>query len=276
MKSTVATAGPADSQWFVFISEWKAVEEGGADPVFFARWERFFADYALFAASLPEESVSVLDMLAAEQFFNQFRVLFDDYWKSTAAVSIWDVAGLNADEVRTCAVLAWLLDCHGSHGQRTAFMQCFLDCVDEAASEGCKALLPSAEDLDRGYRTRVEQAYAAGDAALSSSRVDIEIEGRAFVLFVEAKIYAPETNNQMERYAALLRSKAVSKRQGLVYLTPHGGPPRNGDANTLKQVVPLRWRQVAAHFLRYVKQKMDQKAFGTICIRQFCEHVAKF
>jgi hypothetical protein len=113
--------------------------------------------------------------------------------KAGAFIDLWAVAGLARKEVRTAAVLAWLLDPQGSHGQDDLFLQRLWKEVS-AASE-CRLGF----ELEAPQRSRTE-INPMGDL---NNRVDIELEGRDFLVFIEVKIDAGLRQDQLQNYIEL-------------------------------------------------------------------------
>jgi hypothetical protein len=170
-------------------------------------WQQFFTEFRQYSTdALPRDAA--VDNGEVEEFFHQFRRQYAPFVKSGGTINVWEVAGIDTDEVRNCAVLRWLLDCHGSHGQGEAFLRCFLDSLRTAPlnKASCLTRLPQAVQVHAPYRTVSESAYAEGcpDDKIPNSRVDIAIENETFLLFIEAKVHAGETGNQIERYNGIL------------------------------------------------------------------------
>lgn len=210
-----------------------------------------------------------------KSFFRDFEEVYGQFYRSGAAISVWDVAGLGGDEVRVCSVLAWLLDRHGSHGQGDGFLSVFLN----GFRGENRSVLPSEQCIARGYRTSVESSYdmyLEGAQKQSASRVDIEISGPDILLFIEAKIYAPETDNQLERYINVLRSTASARSTALIFLTPTGRLPKSDYVSKQIEVVPLSWKKISQKFLRYINDSMCKKSLSYALIKQFCDHINRF
>ncbi|MDL2216268.1 PD-(D/E)XK nuclease family protein [Desulfovibrio sp. OttesenSCG-928-M14] len=245
------------------------------------RWKNFFTNFKDYAREVESAQIPAMDAKAAEPFFKLFRQHYAPFVKSGGTINVWDVAGISTDEVRNCAVLGWLLDCHGSHGQGAAFLHCFLESLQTApGKDGGVENLPQAGQILAPYRTTLENTYAhecQGDNG-PDSRVDIVIENDSFLLFVEVKIYAGDTGDQLKRYADILNARACGRACGLVLLTPSGRPPQDESA---KDVTLLSWRHLAAHFEAYADS--SQRASVEPCpplwaelVRQFCQHINTF
>lgn len=165
-----------------------------------------------------------------------------------AFLNVWAVAGLRRNEVRNCAVLAWFLNPRGSHGAGAAYLKAVM------------ALLPEVEagGLEQA-RLKTELRPQGSDR----DRVDIVVELPERVIFIEAKIDAPEGINQLARYrdAAARLHKAVS----IVYLT------RAAHVDEPDGVHHLTWRQVARALA-----KTSGPTQGQGLANQFSQHIGAF
>lgn len=103
-------------------------------------WRDFFNDFKKRDLIAPVfEPPPAIDIGAAKSFFTQYKHEYASFWKDGGAINVWEAAGLKRDEVRNTAVLSWLLDCHGSHGQGSLFLECFLESL-KGIPENEKAL----------------------------------------------------------------------------------------------------------------------------------------
>jgi PD-(D/E)XK nuclease superfamily len=138
----------------------------------------------------------ILDVTQFRVFLDQLREPIASALKAGEFLNVWTVAGVDRDEVRNCAVLSWLFNCHESHGQGSASLRSFLT----------RLRLPS--DLDNcrleKYSTSVE-TYPLGNA---DTRVDIEINTDDFLRFIEAKVGATFDVCQIRRLKRLATEKA--------------------------------------------------------------------
>lgn len=191
------------------------------------------------------------------------------------------MAGLKRNEVRNTAVLAWLLDCHGSHGQGKYFLECFLDCLRKILenSEVC-ALNIKNNHFKNGYQTIPEESFWEEEQSskqVKESRIDIVIDGRDFLLFIEAKIDAGEGESQIPRYKKIIETYAGKREYGLIFLTPDG----RKDKNKTKGVATLSWMQFANYLEKDVQdfiRKMDIREWPlwVMPVLQFCQHIRTF
>lgn len=129
---------------------------------------------------------------------------------------------IEPDERRLSTIIAWFLDPRQTHGQGGRFLSLFLaDLGVDATPDECA-------------RAEVKTE------APGNGRLDIFINATTFRVAIENKAWAPDGNQQLNRYFAYLDGRgAVSKR--LVYLTPKGTPP---DTNSICE--PERERRVQA------------------------------
>ena len=231
-----------------------------------AQWQDFFRDFTRLAQSgaMSSDKCSSLSPNAVSTFFSAFTSIYGSDCVQGRMVDVWEAAGIGTDELRNSAILAWLLDCHGSHGQGASFLREFLAC------------LPGWDrrEIAADYHTRVESSYDEGepDAPQKRSRVDIEVDGPSFLLLLEIKIHAGETNNQLERYCRIGESRKGNRPWALVFVTPDGRPP--ADTALYAQVYCLSWQTVGCAIARHAAT-MPQDSHGTIAIKQFCAHMAR-
>lgn len=178
-------------------------------------------------------------------------------------LNVWAVAGLRRNEVRTTAVLGWVLDCHGSHGFGSRVLNALLARLRQHDHQGFLDGLLIGED----YRIDLEHcAFGARD-----NRIDIAIEGENCVLFIEVKIDAPVGEDQLERYQTVARSKATALKKPfarVIYLTLW--PP----ASTPADVICLRWKEVAAA-VRDAVRSSDRKSHAAAILLQYADHVGR-
>ncbi|MDR2050295.1 MAG: PD-(D/E)XK nuclease family protein [Deltaproteobacteria bacterium] len=220
-----------------------------------------------------------------EDFFARFRALYTPFFQAGGEIRFWDLAALGTDELRNTSILGWLLDQHASHGQGDAFFRLFLEAL--RASPGCpeaaREALPGPEQLGGGYGTRLEISYESPEDKDSrpGSRVDLEMEGRSMLLFIEAKVYAGETGNQLARYAAILDARKGGRAHGLVFLTPEGRPPQ--EEILARKVVCVSWRHIARHMSLHAEKGLSasrssgetRPPFWAELARQYCRHISQ-
>jgi len=104
------------------------------------------------------------------------------------------------------------------------------------------------------------------------SRIDIEIEGEKFLLFIEVKVFAGETNNQLERYLQIAETKAGNRPWGIIYLTPRGKKA----SIQHEKLLPLSWNDVAEVFQGHANTNLPIQSYSRQLISQFSKHVSTF
>jgi tRNA threonylcarbamoyladenosine modification (KEOPS) complex Pcc1 subunit len=262
---------PSVKEWRSFCSTWR----GTYRELNSAIWSGFFAAFKSLAIAEPPKTQFEIAPALFAQFFASGGDILRKFYVSGEAISMWKVAGLKREEVRTCSVLAWLLDRHEDHGQGDAFLRCFFDCM------GTAGFPISTEAIDKGYRTRVESSYNTSACEHAESpgkrkRMDIEINGPDLLLFIEAKIDTSEAEGQLEGYLNILRSRAGNRGWALVFLTPSGRSPKADSGTVQSKIAAVSWRSIATRFMRHIDQNMPKDSFGTVFIRQFCKHIHSF
>jgi hypothetical protein len=168
-----------------------------------------------------------LELTCLDKFFSDLRDPLVAVRKAGLLCNPWEIASLRRDEVRNAKVLAWLLDCRGSHGFGSAVLSAILP----------KTFLAGLQQESLcDYRVRLESC-PDGDRG---NRVDIEIDGENFYLIIEVKIDAPEGKDQLNRYCQIAQAKHRGRKWAVIYLTPQGN-----DLGSREHVVCLSWRSVA-------------------------------
>ncbi|MEN3976272.1 PD-(D/E)XK nuclease family protein [Emcibacter sp. SYSU 3D8] len=185
-----------------------------------------------------------------------------------AFIDIWKLSRVGRNEVRNCAVLAWIFDAHESHGKGNAVFAAFLR---RLWSKHPKVSLP----IDPGERYAVfRELNPDGDEA---NRVDLVIDGPDFVIFIEAKIDAVEGNNQLARYLSLAKNRA-SRAGKPCYVVIFLCPAANRGLSIPKtdHLVVATWRDVAAAIGEVERSTGDIESFAARLLGQFKSHIRKF
>lgn len=226
-------------------------------------WENFFLSWEKFSAAkiLPEETKPVLDCTEFERFAQAFHEPYKRYRKSGAMVNVWRAAGLGNDELRNSQVLGWLLDKFGDHGQGSAILELLIELAGELRPLG----VTPGTARDNNYSVRTE-SLPLGE---QESRVDIELEGPGFLIFIEVKVQAPEFGDQLKRYLDIARRKARGRPFVVIYLTPYGRLPASEELRN--EIVSISWGQVADILISHVSERAVDSFSGRV-IRQFAEH----
>lgn len=205
----------------------------------------------------PEKTLLFNDY---QNFYENFAPLYLANIKQGAVINVWQQAGLKHDEVRNAAVLAWWLDCNGSHGLGSTLLAQLLRTLNKAKD------LPLLNQLDNCQV--VVESLPLGDI---EDRIDIEIQGDDFLIFIEVKINAREGPEQLKRYSDLLHQKAdfyKLKKRALIYLT------RFEKSTTDIDCLCISWRQLA---LVLEKLEIPEDVGHTQkLLWQFCNHIQSF
>lgn len=166
------------------------------------------------------------DLAGVKAAFADFAAIMARQKSSGALLNVFELCGVGRDELKNCAILAWLLDENGSHGQGSRFLRGLLgQCVNPGISQ---------QALSGGYATRTEFCPNADQA----DRVDIVCDGRDFLLYIEVKIDSQEHGAQTVRYHEKLRRNAGSREYDAIFLAPCG-------MAACGRTKTLTWRDVA-------------------------------
>jgi hypothetical protein len=160
--------------------------------------------------------------------------------------------------------LAWILDRFGDHGQGSTILERLVEAV------GRKHRITVTPDIVREahYSTRTESHPLGG----RESRVDIEIKSAHFLIFIEVKVRAPESNGQLKRYAELARHTAAGLPSVVLFLTPDGRRPEDKELHEM--VCPISWGEVANILTAYTSGERAYSSSGRIFL-QFAQHTRK-
>jgi hypothetical protein len=180
--------------------------------------------------------------------------------------NVWEVAKLKREEVRVSSVLAWFLSPHGEHGQGSALLSELVKRISSRNPE--KTDCPTPEHVcSKSYWVNVESC-PVGER---ESRVDIEIDGDELLLFIEVKIDAPETNNQIERYLEIGEKKSNSRPWSVIFLNPTGKKPEKSPDHP--NLFPISWRDVEYAFMTHAKS-LDNSLSRNM-IQQFAKYISR-
>lgn len=234
-----------------FVHSWKKLNP---EPLTFnTRLRNFFSEWRLLPKSEPAATETLSRKVPrsgdCKQLFQELRPAIEKYKRTGNYIDIWGVTGINRDELRNSRVLAWLLQHDGSHGQGKGLLCDLLSEMIERSKLSNK--LPKPEQIDMPYRSQAESWTD------SKNRVDIEINGRNFLLIAEVKIDAPEGTNQILRYLIQAKRLASNRPWAVLYLTTTGRRLR-GDNNTKHDddiqdhLVELSWSDLAGIIQTYI------------------------
>lgn len=224
-----------------------------------ARIEEVAAGGSLVQALSPVPQLPPLDAERAKRlladFANRHWVAREARSGAAQGMNVWRHAGLRRSEVRNVAVIAWLLDPRGDHGQGLRFYRCL--------SAEAPELLPIFPPGDEPY-VRTERWVD------DQSRIDIELVGRASVVVVEAKIDAQVLLTQLESYWALVHRRSAGRTMSGVLLTAGAQVPSGAHGFR-----PLHWDTVTRALTRFAGD--DTAAARDPLVRalasQLCDHL---
>lgn len=219
-----------------------------------------FRRETVLARSAPQRTI---DMTRFLSFLADLRTGLTASRHDGSLLNVWTVAGLKRNEVRTSAVLAWILDCNGSHGFGSDVLVALLKSLRQKTD---LAQLKQAM-LGSHYRVSVEHS-SFGER---DNRVDLAIDGANCVIFIEIKIDAPEGADQLSRYTALARRKAMALRKD-VFLVLYLNKTRPLDPPN--GLVWMQWRDVARAILEVVTGPAEKTVSGAV-LKQFASHISR-
>ena len=148
--------------------------------------------------------------------------IFEEQYRETGiAYNIFKVIGTDNDEVKTCRVLADLLNPKGLHYRGSIYLKLFMD-------EVISPLIKKTGKLKVLKALNVLNANVKAQYPIDEERrIDIVIDDGAIFIPIEVKINAPEQPKQLTDYAAF--SKKMNTIVGFVpvlFLTKDGSPSK--------------------------------------------------
>ena len=161
----------------------------------------------------------------------QERIVAAGEWTHGPA-TLMSVLGLDTAEVMNCKVVRWLLDPLSPHGLGTAMLSALAEALHVQLDHPAKA----------SVRVEVVQP---------ESRADVVLIGPGWTVVIEAKVDAPEGDDQG---ASLERDWPTAH---LVFLTRSGARPP-GTASDPGRWVPVRWMWCADTAARLLDETTPQ------------------
>lgn len=255
----------------LFVNEWPLLRRD--NDALSAQLNQFTQDWQDATKNFVDESSlpsAELDSVLLKNFIITMSPLIDAVLaerRNGETTNIWEISGLKRDEVRICSALAWFLNYYGEHGQKGGLLARILKSV-----KGLPEDFPLPEYMCMvPYWVNVESC-PSGDKC---SRVDIEIEGENFLLFIEVKIDASETNNQLDRYLEIGEKKSGSRPWGVLFLTPAGSKPNKAaNAKNNSRLIPVSWSIFSKAFTEHAKSLPF--SFSKSIVDQFANYISKF
>lgn len=250
-----------------FIEGWRLAHEH-ARPTKLTRTRRFLEGVRPLLqgpdtkpADRPKPSI-----VAVQRFFSGLASPLALVRSTGSLIDVWSVAGIRRKELPNAAVLAWLLDPRGSHGQGALCLSAILSQVQRRSGLDLSSL-----PLDKA-RVQPEERPLGSDR----DRVDIVIETPDLLIFIEVKIDAVEGRAQLSRYVESANQVAAvraltenrpAKRTLTLFLSPR--PP----TEQVPDVVHLTWRDLGS-VLTSAARRAD--GLASVLIRSFAAHTRSF
>ena len=194
----------------------------------------------------------------------QVRLLKNKYNELAAVTgedfNIFSILRIKRKEVKThTPILAELLDPHGLHRQRAAFLKLFLEiCV--------KQVELSNKQQETAFYNKPESFRVRSEERPDQAQFDILLEKeREACIVIENKIDAKDQYNQLNRLYQDARKRFSDSQIKLIYLTLDGSPPsekslkaKNGLGNDLSidDVILVSYRE---HIINWLEECMKLK-----------------
>lgn len=251
-----------------FFSSQKAIENTSRDDKLAMSARAFFPSESRLVLPTPHPKMHVLrtvDIDRARAMFDALARQVPLHRKEHNLLDIWAVTGLRRNEVRNAAVLAWLLNPRGSHGQGLTFLRAVLQLMAAAVPNGLE--LGTLKDV----LVQTEQRPLGSDR----DRVDIAVQAEGVLIFIEVKIDAPEGEQQVDRYreAAKHKAEVLCNSSGkpcrtiIAYLAPSRKFSPESD------LLSITWTDVAKAL---ISASTEVSPIVRMLVRSFANHARKF
>lgn len=211
-----------------------------------------------------------VDVVALADFLQKVGPAADRARLDGLMLNVWSIAGLGRDEVRTTKVLAWVLDCRGSHGLGSAVLDSLVDLLLARPENEQLAGL----GIGKNYTVHAEHCAFAD----RTNRIDVAVMLPKAVLLIEAKIGAVQGKDQIERYRQVAADKARSlgthgTASGTTVEAPKGHVLYLTTKAELNEgVVSVTWRDVAKAVRQAVAAAGAAKTLSGEIMMQFARH----
>lgn len=250
------------------------------DQNFVTNLEAFFEQWKLLPNEIDQRPTAhkQLDSDMLRVFVDYFQPALQRLRSSGAMANVWEAAGLKRNEVRVASTLNWFLDSLADHGQEHLLCSAILDhlnvLVATSADKDKFMSFPKASHLvNASNRPSYRATTEVCPFGEKSNRVDIEINGTDLLLFIEVKIDAGQGEDQLQRYHGIAKQKSAGRHWGVVYLTPYGQLPEDGQG--LSNTISMSWRDMAAAFQKHAVT-LDANNFARHYIKQYADFVVNF
>ncbi|MCU4582996.1 PD-(D/E)XK nuclease family protein [Acinetobacter gyllenbergii] len=278
-EETISTKEP----WAAVLLQTEKLSFEKKLDLFFKEWR----DLSLIE-EVPEQPLCI-DSMRLEHFFQNFDLAVEPIRvakKQGFALNVWKAAGLKKDEVKNGQVLKWFLDWRGDHGQENEILKMFLEILPEQFHPPENQTLEEKKNYLMNYSVTAESHYfAVNDLCMDfgkeindqsirkNSRIDIEIDAKEFLLFIEVKINANEGKGQLQRYYDIAKKRADGRKKwAIVYLTKDGKLPKEYSAS---EYIGISWTRVSEKLSEYAEQE-DINNRGAWLAKQFADHIKSF
>ncbi len=230
----------------------------------------FFFDYQRCReqsyVSSKKVETSLINCQELETWFLKMEQPLCDARKGAFGCDPWEIAGVDRDEVRNSAILAWLLNPKGNHGLGGSALSALLAKLNLYFCSDF--YFPKTPGNFCFVRT---ESNPDGDI---TNRVDIEIDSENFYLLIEVKIDALEGDEQLNRYGRLAESQASDRPWAILFLTVNGR-----DSSTAKEyaakVCPLSWHDFSCMCMTALTPTLRQHHASKAASRVMAEQIVR-
>jgi hypothetical protein len=184
--------------------------------------------------------------------------------------NIFNILGLNSNEISHSRILADLLNIKGSHGQGEKYLKLFIDQLIELPTENQFHEESPHLDIIKKFqisssRVIIEKSIGIVDYELGSGgRIDILLtDGHEFII-IENKIYAVDQPQQLLRY----KNFQPTKDTPILYLNLFGSDASEHSKSNDQESLKLKTDYISISYSSFIKEWLES------CINKSIDHPA--
>ena len=227
---------------------------------FINSFSKKYSDFKKTSLSCDDNN-QLIDVDELNNFIDTFSKKYSDFKKAGSLCNVFELINIGHDEKINSKILAWLLDCNGTHGQGNIFLKELIEYINSHINS-CLSQLDV--QFISEYSVFLE-SYPMGD---SSNRIDIQVGNDNFILYIEVKIDSEEHNNQTIRYFNKMKLNPCS-HQYLLYLTV------KKNLAACNKAINISWSEISS-IIESVLKKYPIPNFVKFLISQYSNHIKNF
>lgn len=202
-----------------------------------------------------EKLKSLLDQLRV--IVTKEQVASNERYLRGESFNIFEVCGVNHYEVTHSAIIAELLNPQGTHGQRLAFVQEFIESINI-----------------QDFNFELVGVGVTTELVTPDGRIDIVISNsKQQAIIIENKIYASDQWAQLKRYDNFAKAKYTNGYK-ILYLTLNGHDPSDEESQKVEYTT-ISYKHHIVDWLLRCKHLAIDKPMIRETLKQYIQHIKK-